>query len=260
MRVRTTGLTGVVAIAALLLGAVPASAAPGDASAYGASVNVTLLGSPAVSAGPLAEANADGPTQNTAVGVDLPGILSTGVINTSAERDDNSGAVSSSASTAGLGIDLLTLVTGRISADAVVAECTATQEGITGATNLAGVNLGALGSVDANPAPNTKLVAQVLTVGIAEVTFNEQIQNSDGSLTVNAVHVKLLQGVLGSIGSGDVIISSATCGPAALPIPMASGVGLWAGLGLVGLIAVPVAFTALRRRASLNTAPSAGQA
>ncbi|SDG23517.1 hypothetical protein SAMN05216553_106312 [Lentzea fradiae] len=260
MRVRMTALTGVVAIAALLAGAAPASAAPGDASAHGAKIDVTLLGSPAVSAGPVAEANANGPTANTAVGLNLTGIISTGVINTAASRDDNSGAVSSSASTAGVGVDLLTAVTGRISADAVVAECAATQEGITGKATLAGIDLGRLGQVDAEPAANTKLDVQLLGIKIAEVVFNEQVRNGDGSLTVNAVHIRLLNGVLGSIGSGDVVISSATCGPAALPIPMASGVGLWAGLGLLGLIAVPVAFSALRRRSSLPALPSAGQA
>ena len=60
--------------------------------------------------------------------------------------------------------------------------------------------------------------------------------------------------MLGSIGTGDVIISSATCGPAGLPIPMASGAGLWIGLGLLGVVAAPVAFVALRRRSSLNAA------
>ena len=53
MRVRMTALAGAVAIAALLAGAAPASAAPGDASAYGAKLNVTLLGNPAASEGGL---------------------------------------------------------------------------------------------------------------------------------------------------------------------------------------------------------------
>jgi hypothetical protein len=252
MRVRMTGLAGVIAIAALLVGAAPASAAPGDASAYGARLNVTLLGSPAVNAEPFAAANANGPTQNTFVGVDLPGILKTGVINASASRDEKSGGVYSRASTADVRVDLLAKVTGKISAELVEAECQATQKGLVGKSKLAGVNLGKLGQVNADPAVNTKLDVQLAGIKIAEVIFNEQIKNNDGSLTVNAIHVKLLQGVLGSIGTGDIIISSATCGPAGLPIPMASGAGLWIGLGLLGVVAAPVAFMALRRRASLN--------
>lgn len=252
MRVRMTGLAGVIAIAALLVGAAPASAAPGDASAYGARLNVTLLGNPAVNAEPFAAANANGPTQNTFVGVDLTGILKTGVINASASRDEKSGGVYSRASTADVRVDLLSKVTGKISAELVEAECTATQKGLAGKSKLAGVNLGKLGQVNADPAANTKLDVQLAGIKIAEVIFNEQIKNNDGSLTVNAIHIKLLQGVLGSIGTGDVIISSATCGPAGLPIPMASGAGLWIGLGLLGVVAAPVAFVALRRRASLS--------
>lgn len=252
MRVRMTGLAGVIAIAALLVGAAPASAAPGDASAHGARLNVTLLGNPAVNAEPFAAANANGPTQNTFAGVDLTGILKTGVINASASRDDKSGGVYSRASTADVRVDLLSKVTGKISAELVEAECAATQKGLTGKSKLAGVNLGKLGQVNADPAANTVLDVQLAGVKIAEVIFNEQYKNNDGSLTVNAIHIKLLQGVLGGIGTGDVILSSATCGPAGLPIPMASGAGLWIGLGLLGVVAAPVAFVALRRRASLN--------
>lgn len=252
MRVRMTGLAGVIAIAALLVGAAPASAAPGDASAYGARLNVTLLGNPAVNAEPFAAANANGPVQNTFLGVDLTGILKTGVINASASRDEKSGGVYSRASTADVRVDLLSKVTGKISAELVEAECQATQKGLTGKSKLAGVHLGKLGQVNADPAPNTKLDVELAGIKIAEVIFNEQVKNNDGSLTVNAIHIKLLQGKLGSIGTGDVIISSATCGPAGLPIPMASGAGLWIGLGLLGAAAAPVAFVALRRRASFS--------
>ena len=261
MRVRMTGLAGVIAIAALLVGAAPASAAPGDASAYGARLNVTLLGNPAVNAEPFAAANANGPTQNTFAGVDLTGILKTGVINASASRDEKSGGVYSRASTADVRVDLLSKVTGKISAELVEAECTATQKGLSGKSKLAGVNLGKLGQVNADPAPNTVLDVELAGIKIAEVIFNEQYKNDDGSLTVNAIHIKLLQGKLGSIGTGDVIISSATCGPAGLPIPMASGAGLWIGLGLLGVVAAPVAFVALSRRSRASrSVRSFGQA
>ncbi len=248
MRVRMTGLAGLAAIAALLVGATPASAAPGDASAYGAQLNLSLLGSGAVSAGPFAEANANGPTTNTFVGANVPGVLSTGVINTEATRDENTGGVHSKASTADISLGLLSAITGGISAQAIEAECTATQAGVTGTSTLAGLNLGNLGTVDANPAPNTTVNVGLVGINIAKIVFNEQISNPDGSLTVNALHLTLLGGVLGSIGTGDLVISSATCGPAGLPIPMASGAGLWIGLGLLGMVAVPFAVVTLRRR------------
>ena len=42
--VRRGGVLGLAAVAALLAGIAPASAAPGDGSAYGVQVDVTLLG------------------------------------------------------------------------------------------------------------------------------------------------------------------------------------------------------------------------
>jgi hypothetical protein len=252
---RRAGLAGLVAIAALLVGAAPASAAPGDASAYGAKLSLSLLGSKAVSAGPFAAANANGPTTNTFLGVDLPNVLKTGVINASASRDEKTGGVYAKASTADVQLDLLKSVTGGISATLIEAECEATQKGISGKSKLAGIDLGKLGVVDADPAVNTKIDVDLLGVDIAEIILNEQVRNADGSLTVNAVHLKLIGGALGSIGSGDLVLSSATCGPAGLPIPMASGAGLWIGLGLLALAGVPVAAVAIRRhRATTATA------
>jgi hypothetical protein len=110
-----------------------------------------------------------------------------------------------------------------------------------------------LGSVATNPAPNTTINVNVLGIQIAQLVFNEQINNPDGSLTGNALHIVLIGGVLGSIGSGDVIVSQATCGPAAPPIPLASGAGMWIGLGLLGLAGIPFAIGVVRRR---HTPPS----
>jgi hypothetical protein len=248
---RRGGLAGLVAIAALLVSVTPASAAPGDASAFGAKLNLSLLGSQAVSAGSFAEANANGPITNTFTGVNLPNVLKTGVLNASAERNDKTGGVFSRASTADVKLDLLKVVTGGISATVIEAECEATQKGLSGKSKLVGVNLGKLGVVNSDPAPNTKIDVNLVGVDIAEIIFNEQLKNADGGLTVNAVHVKLLGGVLGSVGTGDLVLSSATCGPAGLPIPMASGAGLWIGLGLLAAAALPVAFVAIRRYRAL---------
>ena len=53
--------------------------------------------------------------------------------------------------------------------------------------------------------------------------------------------------MLGSIATGEVVVASATCGPAVLPVPLASGMGLVAGLGLVG-VATAGTITVRRRR------------
>lgn len=248
--VRRGGLLAAVVASIALAGAVPASAAPGDGSAYGVNVDVTLLGHPAVHLGPLAAANTNGPTESTAVSANVPGVLTTGVIKTSAVRDDNSGAVTAKASVADVGLPLLKPL-GNVGAKAVEAVCTATQEGVKGSTTLVGANLGSLGKVDATPAANTALKVQVGALHVATLILNEQIKNKDGSLTVNALHLKLLGGdALGALGSGDVILSSATCGPAAPPMPLASGAGMWIGFGVVAAIAVPVGLRFSRRRSA----------
>ncbi|PRY35228.1 hypothetical protein CLV43_114146 [Umezawaea tangerina] len=235
------------ATAALLIGAVPASAAPGDASAHGVKLALSLQGSKAASAGPFAASDANGPSTNTFAGVEVPGVLKTGAVNTSASRDDKTGGVYANASTADVRVDLLKSVTGGITAAVVEADCQATQKGLSGKTKLVGADLGTLGVVGSDPAPNTTVDVELVGVDIAHVVFNEQVHNADGSLTVNAVHVELVGGVLGSIGTGDLVLSSATCGPAGLPIPLASGAGLWVSLGLLAVSAVPVGAVAIRR-------------
>ncbi|MFD0203049.1 MULTISPECIES: choice-of-anchor P family protein [Saccharothrix] len=254
MRLRMTrraAVAGLVAVAAVVVGAPPASAAPGDASAHGARLDLSLLGRDAVSAGPFAASTADGPATSTFAAVDLPDVLRTGVLDTSASRDDKTGGVSSWASTADVRLDLLDVVTGGVSAELVEAECAATQKGLMGKAKLIGLDLGELGEVGVEPAPNTTVDVELLGVDIAKIVFNEQVRNADGSLTVNAVHVTLIGGALGSVGAGDLVLSSVTCGPAGLPIPLASGAGLWIGLGLLALFGVPVAAAALRRRQDL---------
>ncbi|GAA3888335.1 choice-of-anchor P family protein [Saccharothrix violaceirubra] len=245
---RRTGVAGLAAVVALLVGATPASASPGDASAFGVDVAVTLLGQAAVQVGPLAVADSDGPTSASVASVDQPGVLRTGVVTASASRDDQSGAVTASASTVDAEVGVLGPVVGDVTASVIAAECTATQQGITGKSTLTDVDLGSLGPVDANAAPNTTIDVKVLNVVVGKLVLNEQVTNTDGSLTVNALHLTLLADVLGALGTGDVVISSATCGPAALPIPMASGTGLWLGLGMLALFAVPAALITLRPR------------
>ncbi|WP_424184653.1 choice-of-anchor P family protein [Actinokineospora sp. G85] len=241
MKIRTVrrgGVLGVAVVVALIASALPASAAPGDGSAYAADVNVTLLNRPAVDIGPLSPSNTSGPTTNTLASIEVPGVLTTGVVTSSANLNESTGVVHSEAAVA----EARLLLGNLGSIGSLKATCDATQAGNVGSTALTGVNL--LGvSIPGNPAPNTTVsIPPVLS--LASLTFNEQIANPDGSLTVNAVHVRLNA----LLGSGDLIIGSATCGPAAAPIPLASGLGLWIGLGLVVAVVVPVGLRLVRRR------------
>lgn len=252
--VRRGGVVALLAVSALLAGTAPASAAPGDGSAFALQVSVTLLGGSPINVGPLAASNTAGPTTATVASATVPGVVTTGVLTSSSTEDPNTGAVTSTASTANVGLPLLAAL-GAVSANAIVATCNATQSGETGTVTLTNATLGSLGALAANPAKNTVIQINIAGINVATLTLNEQISNADGSLTVNAFHLHLLGGAVGALGTGDVIISSATCGPAALPIPMASGLGLWIGLGLLGTIAVPVGTRLVRRhRAGSTTA------
>lgn len=252
---RRGGVVALLAIGALLAGVAPAAAAPGDGSAFAVQVSVQLLGGAPITVGPLAASNTAGPPSATVASATVPGVLTTGVLTSSSSLDPNTGAVTSTASTANVGLPLLAAL-GAVSAQAIQATCNATQQGETGSVTLTNATLGSLGALAANPAKNTVIQINIAGINVATLTLNEQISNADGSLTVNAFHLHLLGGAVGALGTGDVIISSATCGPAALPIPMASGAGLWIGLGLLGVIAVPVGTVTIRRRRTSPAMPS----
>jgi hypothetical protein len=239
MRMRTVrrgGAIGVVVAASLVLGAMPASAAPGDGSAFAAKVAVTLLGAPAVNVGPLAPSSTSGPTSANLVNINAAGLVTAGVVTSAATLNEETGVVHAQADLANVGIGLSALQ-GTIGA--VNATCDATQSGVSGSSTLANVALPGV-SVGANPAPNT-----TITLPLLKIVFNEQILGDDGSLTVNAIHIYLTAAML---GSGDIIVAQAKCGPAAPPVPLASGVGLWLGLGLLGLAAIPAAMVIRKRR------------
>lgn len=243
-KVRRTAAVGIAAGALVLGIAGPAAAA--QASSFGLSVNVTVVGSPAVNAGPLA-ASSVGNSPNSLATATVGTLVTTGVINTTATADANTGGFASFASVNDLAANIAVLTLG---ADVVSATCTATQGGNTGTSVLTGVAASLAGLpivIPVNPAPNTVVSINVALIQIATLTLNEQIANNDGGLTVNALHLRLLGGVLGSIAAGDVIVSSATCGPAVLPVPLASGAGLVLGLGLVGVTTAGI-ITVRRRR------------
>jgi hypothetical protein len=236
--VRRGGAIGAVVVASLVIGAMPASAAPGDGSAYAAKVAVTLLGAPAVNVGPLAPSSTNGPTTANLASVNAGGLVTAGVVTSSATLNQDTGVVHAQADIANVGIGLAAL-TGKIGA--VNATCDATQAGVTGSSTLANVQIPGV-SVGANPAPNT-----TINLALAKIVFNEQIPGGDGSLTVNAVHIYLNA----LVGTGDIVLAQAKCGPAAPPVPLASGLGLWLGLGLLGLVAVPAALVIRRRRTAV---------
>jgi hypothetical protein len=243
-KVRRTAAVGIAAGALVLGIAGPAAAA--QASSFGLSLNVTVVGSPAVVVAPVIPSSV-GDSPHTVVGVAANPLVTTGVINTSATADANTGGFDSFASVDDLAANIGVLAVG---ADVISATCTATQAGVTGTSVLTGLAATLAGlpiAIGAATTPNTVVSINVGLVQVATLTLNEQIQNNDGGLTVNALHLHLLGGVLGSIATGDLIVASATCGPAELPTPLASGAGLVIGLGLVGVTTAGIV-TVRRRR------------
>nr|WP_157554321.1 choice-of-anchor P family protein [Herbidospora sakaeratensis] len=219
------GRTFAVSIAAattLLMGMTSTAHARSDTvNAYGASISLPL----GVNFGPAPVANLGNPTA-TVASINV-GTVSTGVVAVEVEQNTTVGTEAARASVDGLSATLLGI---GISAGSIQSECTATT-GLptTGSTLLA--NAQVLGTtLTSNPAPNTSLQFPPL-LPLIEVRLNEQIPNGDGTLTVHGMRVRALA------GDGDIILSSATCGPATLdppnPVPLASGAGLYLALGLV---------------------------
>jgi hypothetical protein len=201
----------------------PGVASAATLRAFGVRVNalgVTLAETP------VSDVNSP---NNTASNITAGSLLSAGTLATSVSIDPVTGTENATATVQGLTLNFLAA---SITAGAVNVQCTAVVgQTPTGSTTVVnGVITGPLGiptiTIPANPAPNTSFGIP----GIATIVVNEQISNPDGSLTVNGLHLT----ILGPTG-GDVVVSSATCGPAAVPVPMVSAPGALTAGGLAML-------------------------
>ncbi|HVD65087.1 MAG TPA: choice-of-anchor P family protein [Lapillicoccus sp.] len=216
------GRVAVVLLAVLCAGialAAPASADVTDVSgsgAFGESVDVSVLGTGSVTSGPTPSvtlpAGGGGPVTDSLVNVNLPGVLTTGLLNVSTQGSNlgtHGGTSTSSAQVVGatvLGALAPSLGSPLLTADVISSQCTSNGDGSSGSSTLAGLTI-AGSPVAVNPPPNTTIDV----LGAVSVTLNEQIvSNSPGetSITVNAVHVRLN---LDGIASGDVILSQSRC-------------------------------------------------
>jgi hypothetical protein len=212
-----------LASAGLLCLQQPGVASAATLRAFGVSVSalgITLAETPVSTVGS---------PNNVAVNVTAGSLLSAGTLATSVSINPVNGTENATANVQGLTLNFLAA---SIAADAINAQCNAvvgqTPTGTTTFTN--GVITGPLGiptiNIPPNPAPNTSFGIP----GIANIIVNEQINNPDGSLTVNGLHLV----ILGPTG-GDVIVASATCGPAEAPVPMVSSEGALTAGGIAVL-------------------------
>jgi hypothetical protein len=122
---------------------------------------------------------------------------------------------------------------------ATTASCVANSDGtFTRISSVTNLNIGGT-TFNGAAAPNTTLINNILT---GKVILNEQAAGPvTGSQTVNAIDFQ-------PNGGTHIYIASATCGPWASPVPVASGKGLVLGLGLVGSVGVGYGAVYTRRR------------
>ncbi|RJQ76277.1 hypothetical protein D5S17_18615 [Pseudonocardiaceae bacterium YIM PH 21723] len=224
-------------MSALLLGAAPASAELVDVGfeAQAFAVRVVRPGGLG-NVGPLAWSKSDtGPTENSVVDQNVPGVVTAKGITTFARKSGN-GNLDAEAATSDVQIGVLGPLA-AITVGSLKAECHSTPGSITGGSTIANPTIAGV-PINITGEPNQ----QAIPPGVpGKVTFNEQYTNPDGSRTFQALHV------VGPDGT-DVVISSVTCGPADPNGPMASGAGMWIGFGLLAAIAVPVGLGWRRRR------------
>lgn len=193
-------------------------------SAFGASANVTLLPGIlpggkgiTVDTGELAKSASGGPASASVADVPLNGIVTAKVISSSVVP--GAGSVAAKASVAEATLPLLAAAAGRVpSIQLISARCASAGGNVTGSSDLAGVDLGRLGTLPAAGSPNQRLGIP----GVAELIVNEQHRRDDGGLEVTALHIKLLgEQATAALGSGDVKLASVTCGPSEANAPAA---------------------------------------
>jgi len=232
------GRLAVVLLAVLCAGialAAPASADVtdvGGSGAFGESVDVSVLGAGSVTSGPMPSvtlpSGGGGPVTDSLANVNLPGVLTTGLLNVSTAGTNvgsHVGTATSSAQVAGATLHeaLAPSLGGNplLTADVISSQCTSNGDGSSGSSNLVALEI-AGSPVAVSPPPNTTIDV----LGAITVTLNEQIVSDspgEASITVNAVHVRLN---LDGIASGDVIISQSRCraaGPDVLGGPSSAG-------------------------------------
>ncbi len=137
---------------------------------------------------------------NTAVALNLPGVLSLGVINNSAQNISNTtpGNVTAQSNST---IASANLLAGAITSTVITAQSTSTSNGITASSTPAFSGIVTINGTNFNLA--TVAVNTAVTIpGIANVTLNRVVTNTTGansSETVTAVYVALLTLLLNGV-------------------------------------------------------------
>lgn len=208
-----------------------ANAALGSTSSFGLKTGGLIV------AGPFAASSCTpGPcAPDSLASANVAGLATTGLLETTATTTGATSTVNNvNVTLSGISTLTATTVSSRCTIDPVTGL-------VSGDSSIVGgqITTGLLAPItlESSAAPNTTVT--VADPAVASVVLNRQTTAPDGTLTVDAIYITLLNGQT-------VTIASSSCTPTVDPIPMATGSGLLLGGGLLAL-AVLVYFLARRR-------------
>jgi hypothetical protein len=236
MNGKINGLIKAVASISLAGGILAAAAGPAAAASPNEAYGAAATG--LINVSPLGLATFPGTSPVTVANVNIAGLLTTGIVT------DTADATSASSTIANVAVNLSALATLR--AAAVTSSCsfnanTGTVTGTSAITRGRVLLLGGLPIfLNAAAPPNTT----VSVPGVATITLNRQTTAGDGTLTVDAIYVNLLN------STQTLTIGTSVCNAASLaPVPVLPGMALPIGLGAIALLGLGgVGYQVSRRR------------
>jgi hypothetical protein len=246
MNGRINGLVKAAASASLVAGAILATAGP--AAAAGPNMSDGAAATGLITIDPVAPASFPGTSPATVASLDVAGLLTTGIVTDTADATTASSTIADVRAT-------LTAVAG-LRAAAVTSSCAfdtnaGTVSGTSSITNGRVTLVGAANiALAADPAPNTTVDVSLAGLDIATVTLNRQVRAADGTLTVDAIYVQLLN------STQTLTIGTSTCNAASVaPVPVLPGMALPIGRGALGVLGLGgVGFAVARRRRTATAA------
>ena len=221
---------GTVALGGLLCTAIPAHAALTTPQANAFVVSATAIGK-LVAVPPTPDSTYTPGGTATVLGLSVGPFATDATLTAKTSGDPSTGDASASATVENLGV---TIPGATIALTGINSTCNATPAGATGSGTIASGKVTLLGlpvTLAANAAPNTG----VTIPGIASIVLNQQSTDSNGVLTVTAVHISLLGG-----SAANINIGRAQCGGAPavntnptpmISAPVAAGAGATAVVG-----------------------------
>jgi hypothetical protein len=240
MTPRTTArfAAGALALGGLMCSAIPAHAALTAPQANAFVVSASAVGG-AVNVAPTPLSNYPAnPGPQTVVGIAVAPFASNATLTATTAGDPSTGTSSASATVDSLGV---TLPLGNtLAVTGINSTCNATSTGATGSGLVAGLTLTTALGTKTTIAVKTGVNSTASIAGLANITFNQQSTDTNGVLTVNALHITLLGGT-----GADIIIGQAQCGgaPASnvnptpmISAPVAAGAGATAAVGGVVMV------------------------